>query len=588
MSSTQRLSRRRLRVGLVLVIAVALVFGLRLFQVQGFDTRAYADMARAAGTATTTVPAPRGDILDRNGEVLATSVDALTITADPSMTADAAPRIARVLVQELGEDTVDYFATIEALRTPDSRYVVLERDVPAAQGRKALETLQAARLTGVFGESETLRTYPGGRLASNLVGYLGRTDGSDDVVGVQGLERQYDEQLTGKDGSATYEVSPSGQRIPLAESTVDEMVPGADVQTTIDRDLQWYSDQRLAEAVRAAEADWGLAITMDVRTGQVVQLSQAPTFDPSSKSTMTDTRTVSRFVQTVYEPGSVMKPITMAALADQGKVTPETQIVVPGSMTIDKFPIGDYWDHGTINLTAAGVIAKSSNLGTIVAAQQMDDETMHDYLREFGFGAKSGVELPGESNGILTDAASWTKANHATISFGQGISVTAMQVVRAIGAIANGGVMVEPTVVDGFVDADGNRAEAAATDTRRVVSKEASSMVTRMMEAVTADDGTAPAAQIPGYRVAGKTGTAWRVNPDTGRYVRGQNTVSFVGFAPADEPRFVTYVVLDRPYSDAGGGSTAAPVFHDIMSMALERFGVTPTGSPNPKIAQEW
>jgi cell division protein FtsI (penicillin-binding protein 3) len=327
---------------------------------------------------------------------------------------------------------------------------------------------------------------------------------------------------------------------------------------------------------------------MDVRTGQIVQMSQVPTFDPDDQTGMRDYNTVSRAVQNVYEPGSVMKTVTMASLADQGKIAPDTPIVVPGGMTIDKFHIGDYWKHGTIHLTAAGVIAKSSNLGTIVASQQMSDETMYKYFHRFGFGTKSGVELPGESQGILKPGKEWTKANHATIAFGQGVSVTAMQMVRAVGAIANGGVMVDPTVVQGFVSPDGKRTDAEPTASRRVVSKKAAAIVTRMMEAVTAKDGTAPAAAIPGYRVAGKTGTAWRVNPVTGRYVRGQNTVSFMGFAPADKPRFLTYIVLDKPYSAAGGGSTAGPVFHDIMSMALERFGVAPTGSKPPKVRQDW
>jgi cell division protein FtsI (penicillin-binding protein 3) len=584
----QRLSRTRLRVSLLLVVSLFMLFGVRLFWIQGLDAQAYAAMARNASTQPVTVPAPRGDILDRNGEVIATSVDSLTLTADPTLTTKKAPQIARILVSSLGEDRVDYFDLIEKLRTPDTRFVVLEKNLPAAKGQKALQALRKAGAAGVFSQKTTMRTYPGGRLAANLVGYMSQTKDSDTPVGVQGIERQYDALLTGKDGSATYEVSPTGQRIPMADSTVVPMKPGQDVQTTIDRDLQWYADQRLADAVRSAGADWGLAITMDVRTGQVVQLSQAPTFDPGSKATMQDSNTVSRFVQTVYEPGSVLKTITMAALADQGKITPDTQISVPGKMVIDKFPIGDYWQHGTLNLTAAGVIAKSSNLGTIVAAQQMSNQTMHDYLRKFGFGVGSGVQLPGESRGILAPAASWTKANHATISFGQGISVTALQVVRAVGAIANGGVMVDPSVVSGFVDADGHRTDAKEVPSRRVVSKKAAAEVTRMMEAVTADDGTAPAAQIPGYRVAGKTGTAWRVNPVTGRYVRGQNTVSFIGFAPADEPRFITHVVLDKPFANAGGGSTAAPVFHDIMSMALERFGVAPTGSRSPKVAQEW
>ena len=579
----QRLSRRRSRSCLVFVVVLFVIFGLRLFQIQGLDTKAYAAMAVEAGTARNLVPAPRGEILDRNGKDLATSVDGMTITADPSMTAKNAPRIARILVTKLGPDRVDYFDTIDKLRKPKTRFIYLEKDVPAWTAKKTVAAVREAGFTGVFTTKESLRTYPGGSLAANLIGYV---DGSG--KGVQGLERQYDAQLTGEDGSSTFEVSPSGQRIPMADSTVKEMKPGGNVLSTIDRDLQWYGDQRLSDAVRTSHADWGLAITMDVRTGQIVQMSQAPTFNPDTKSAMQDYNTVSRAVQNVYEPGSVLKTVTMAALADHGKVTPETPIVVPSGMTIDKFHIGDYWEHGVLHLTAAGVIAKSSNLGTIVASQQLGDRAMYRSLHKFGFGTKSGVELPGESQGILKPGSEWSRANHATIAFGQGISVTALQMVRAVGAIANGGVMVDPTVVSGFVSPDGKRTDADATKTRRVVSKKASAIVTRMMEAVTAKDGTAPLAAIPGYRVAGKTGTAWRVNPITGRYVRGQNTVSFIGFAPADQPRFLTYVVLDKPYANAGGGLTAGPVFHDIMSMALERFGVVPTGSKSPKVRQTW
>ncbi|MRJ77802.1 penicillin-binding protein 2 [Aeromicrobium sp. SMF47] len=582
MTANQLLTRRRLRACLVLVIAVFTLFGARLFQIQGLDASAYAAQAVASGTQKKVDPAPRGAILDRNGEQLATSVDGLTLIADPKMTVDNAPQIARILREKLG-DEIDYFDMIDKLRTPKSRYVQLVRDLPKWTADKAVTALDKARLPGVFTEKETLRTYPGGRLAANLLGYTNAAG-----EGVAGIEQQYDKILTGTDGSSTYEVSPTGQRIPMADSTVKEMVPGRDVKTTIDRDLQWYADQRLADAVRDSSADWGLAVTMDVKTCQIVQMSQAPTFDPDTRTGMTDDRTVSRGVQHVYEPGSVMKTVTMAALADQGKIAADTPIVVPPKMVIDKYPIGDYWQHGTLRLTAAGVIAKSSNLGTIVAAQQMSNKTMHAYLSKFGFGDKTGVNLPGESKGILTDGAGWTKANHATISFGQGISVTAMQMMRAVGAIANAGKMCEPSVVTATVDEDGTTTPVEATETKRIVSKDAAASVTRMMEAVTAPDGTAPAAAIKGYRVAGKTGTAWRVDPTTGRYIRGQNTVSFMGFAPADNPRFLTYIVLDKPYSNAGGGSTAAPVFHDVMSMALERFGVAPSGSKSPKVAQEW
>lgn len=578
----QKLTRRRLRACLVLLICIFGLFGARLFQIQGLDASAYAAKAVEAGTTTRQDPAPRGQILDRNGVPLASSVDGLTLTADPSMTVDYAPQIARILRETLG-DEIDYFDTIDKLRKPKSRFVVLAPDVPKWTADKALDALAKAELPGVFSEKETLRTYPAGKLAANLIGYV---DGEG--KGVAGLEQKYNKLLTGTNGSSTFEVSPTGQRIPMADSTITKMVPGQDVQTTIDRDLQWYADQRLADAVTASSADWGLAITMDVKTCQIVQMSQAPTFNADTRSGMVDSNTVSRSVQTVYEPGSVLKAITMAALADQGKVTASTPIAVPPKMVIDKYPIGDYWEHGNLKLTAAGVIALSSNLGTIVAAEQMSDKTMHNYLTKFGFGEKSGVDLPGESKGILADSSTWTKSNKATISFGQGISVTAMQMVRAVGAIANAGKLCEPTVVTDTIDADGTKTPVATSAGKRIISKNAAANVTRMMEAVTAPDGTANAAAIEGYRVAGKTGTAWRVDPATGRYIRGQNTVSFMGFAPADNPRFLTYIVLDKPYSNAGGGSTAAPVFHDIMSMALERFGVAPSGSKVPKVKQTW
>ncbi|TCI99752.1 penicillin-binding protein 2 [Aeromicrobium sp. IC_218] len=579
--ATHAMTHKRLRACLVLVLTVLVLFGVRLFQIQGIDSAAFAAKAVQDGTDTVVVPAPRGSITDRNGIDLAANVEGITLTADPTMTTADAPQVAAVLTGVF--DDLDYFSLVEKLRTPKSRYVVLVKQAPATKAQKALDRLKEKGLVGVFSDSAPIRTYPGGSLAANLVGYLNAQG-----EGVAGLERTYDEQLQGKDGRMTYEVAPSGQRIPQADTTVDEMVPGKDVVTTIDRDLQWYADQRLADGVRSSSADWGLAITMDVTNGEIVQLSQYPSFDPDTRTGMTEKNTVARAWQTVYEPGSVIKTLTMAALADQGLVSADTKIKVPGSMTIDGFNISDYWDHGTIKLTAAGVIAQSSNMGTIVASQQMKSSTLHSYLSKFGLGSKTGVGLPGESKGILVPAERWSRSQAATVTFGQGVSVTALQMVKAVGAIANGGVAVEPTVVSGLKAGDGSVEKPARAKGQRVVSQQAAKQVTRMMEAVTADDGTAPAAQIEGYRVAGKTGTAWRVNPETGRYVRGQNTVSFMGFAPADNPRFVTYVVLDNPVSSAGGGSTAAPVFQQVMSMALERFGIAPTGAKSPKVAQDW
>ncbi|GAA1733269.1 penicillin-binding protein 2 [Aeromicrobium alkaliterrae] len=574
--------RKRVRISLAIVLTVFLAFGARLLQIQGFDTSAYAAMASDAGTRSTIVPAERGEILDRNGVALATSYNGITLTADPKLTAENAPKIAGILREVLGS-AIDYFDVIDQLRKPDSRFVYVVKDIPAWQADQVMDGLDEADLNGVFVQHESLRSYPNGSVAANLIGRL-----NAEGEGVGGLEQKYDDLLSGTDGSATYSVSPTGEKIPLADSQATEMVPGSDVTTTIDSDLQWYADDVLSQAVQGAGADWGLAITLDVQTCEIMQMSQVPTFDADTKTDVSDATTVSRGLQTVYEPGSVMKTITMAALADQGKITPTTPIRVPSEMTIDGFTIGDAWDHGVLQLTAAGVIAKSSNLGTILAAQQMDDETMHSYLSKFGFGQKTGVDLPGESVGILTDPAGWSKANHATISFGQGISVTAMQMVRAVGAIANGGQICDPTVVSSLTAADGTSTATAQDGSQQIISQEAAKTVTTMMEAVVTEDGSAPAAQIPGYRVAGKTGTAWRVDPDTGRYVSGEHTVSFVGFAPADAPRFLTYVVIDNPTAAASGGGTAAPVFRDIMSMALQRFGIVPTGAANPGTPTTW
>ncbi len=574
--------RRRVQISLAIVLVVFLAFGARLLQIQGFDTSAYAAMADDAGTRSTVVPAERGEILDRNGVPLATSYDGITLTADPTLTAENAPQIAGILREVLGSD-IDYFDVIDQLRKPDSRFVYVVKDVPAWQADQVMDGLKKADLNGVFVQHESLRSYPNGSVAANLIGRL-----NDDGQGVGGLEQKYDELLSGTDGSATYNVSPTGEKIPLADSQVTEMVPGTDVKTTIDSDLQWYADDTLSQAVQASGADWGLAVTLDVQTCEVLQMSQVPTFDADAKTDLTDAKTVSRGLQTVYEPGSVMKTVTMAALADQGKIAPTTPISVPSSMSIDGFTIGDAWDHGQLQLTAAGVIAKSSNLGTIIAAQQMDDQTMYDYLTRFGFGQKTGVDLPGESVGILTDPAGWSKANHATISFGQGVSVTAMQMVRAVGAIANGGQICDPSVVSGLQSPDGVTTATPQDTPKQIISQDAARSVTTMMEAVVTEEGSAPAAQIPGYRVAGKTGTAWRVDPDTGRYVSGSHTVSFVGFAPADAPRFLTYVVIDNPTAAASGGGTAAPVFRDIMSMALQRFGILPTGAPAPQTPTTW
>jgi cell division protein FtsI (penicillin-binding protein 3) len=580
--ASQRRERRthfRMRTALLAIAFVLSLFAARLFQLQGVDANAYASMAEAEGTRHVTLHAARGQILDRNGNELASSVDAVAITADPTMTADDATRIAAVLADTLD---LDYFSTVEKLRTPDTQFVYLARRVPSWRADEMFTALSEAGLAGVFSERDPLRTYPESWAVSNLVGLVG-----EDGNGSSGLEQQFNDVLRGTDGEATYVNAPGGEQIPMADSTVQPAVDGLDIVTTLDRDLQFYASRRLAQQVRTTGSDWGAAITIDVQTGEVFQFAQYPSFNPARTSDLDLEATTNRGVQFVYEPGSVQKVFTFAALADAGAITPRSQILVPGALEIDGFEINDDWEHDTLRLTATGAIAKSSNIATITAAREITEEELASYLHGFGLGSPTGIGLPGESQGILADPATWSDAQAATVAFGQGLSVTALQMAAGVSTIANDGEYIQPTLVSGYGQPDGSVQPAGSPETRQVVSRQAARMVARMMTAVTQEGGTAPSAAIPGYLVAGKTGTAQRAAA-TGGYAPGERTISFAGFAPADDPRFMTYVVLDNPTDGSFGGTGAGPVFHDIMSMALQRYGVPPTGRKPHSIPLEW
>jgi cell division protein FtsI (penicillin-binding protein 3) len=579
-SVRSRRSFFRLRLSILCIGFILSLFAARLFQLQGVDANAYASMAEDEGTQTVELHASRGAILDRNGFELASTVDAVALTADPTMTADNATRIAAILQRHLG---LEYFSTVSQLRAPDTRFVYLARRVPTWKSNEVMSALDRANLVGVFTERDPLRTYPDGDASANLVGVVGAEGG-----GLSGLEYEYDDLLAGEDGHATYLLAPSGERIPLSDATVDDPEPGVGLQTTIDRDVQWMAERRLTRAVRDTGSDWGTAVTIDVRTGEVVQFSQYPGFDPNQVGSLDEDDMVNRGAQYVYEPGSVEKVLTYSAVADAGEVTPRTRIKVPGAYHVDGYEINDDWSHGTIRLTATGAIAKSSNLAAILVSQRISARELHGYLESFGLGERTGIGLPGESAGILADYRDWSDSQHATIAFGQGLSVTAIQMAAALATVANDGVYVEPTLVTGYVQPDGSVEPAPEPETHRVISEQAAEMVAKMMTATTQDGGTAPLAAIPGYRVAGKTGTAQRVDQDTLGYVPGQRTISFAGFAPSDDPRFLTYVVLDNPKDGSFGGTGAGPVFHDIMSMVLQRYGIAPTGAKPVRIPLEW
>ncbi|CAB4947112.1 unannotated protein [freshwater metagenome] len=573
----------RLRIGFVLIAIVLSFFGARLVQLQGVDPQAYALRAAAEGAARVTLVAERGDILDRNGVPLADSIKGKMVVADPALTADRAPEIARLLSDRL---SVDYFRTLTALRgrQEGSRYEYVARRVPSTLASDTLAEIDAAGFSGISLQDDPIRDYPAGDVAANLLGYMG----TDEPLG--GFERTFDEQLAGVDGEATWQsTSGKGIRIPLRESTLKTAQNGAPLRTTIDRDLQWFTQKVLAETVQQYRAASGSAIVMDTRTGEILALADVPTFDANEPSEADEEDLGSRAMNDTYEPGSVQKVLTAASLIDAGRAFARQRFKVPGSLPRQDRVIGDWFDHGNIRLTLAGIIAKSSNIGTVLAADAFSPVELVSYLQRFGLGQRTDIGVRGETAGILTAGEAMTSQTKDRVAFGQSLSVNVAQMAAAVNTIANGGVLVSPSIISGSAVTDDGTTVGTDVATRtRVVSKQAARATAKMMEKVVdPEDGVAPAAQVPGYLVAGKTGTAQRVNPDTGLY-DGSTSVSFGGFAPADDARFTVYVVIHAPKGDAGGGSTAGPVFSRIMGYVLGRYGVEPTGGKPSRLPVEW
>lgn len=581
----------RLRVGFVLIAMVLSLFGARLVQLQGLDPGSYAAMAAAEGTVDVVLPAERGDILDRNGQPLAVSIDGLMLAGDPQMTDDEAPEIAKFLAQRLD---VDYFTVLKQLREHKNgkgesvRFEYLARHVPSTLATDVLQEAEDRGYEGLTVRRDPVRTYPGHDIAANVIGFVG----TDQPYG--GLEEIFDKALSGRDGSEKYEVG-AGNRIPLGDNTTVPAVNGRDLHTTIDRDLQWYTQRVLRQAREASGGTSAIAVVMDSRTGEILALADDPTFDADDPAASPVRNRRARSLNLSYEPGSVEKVLTLSALIDAGKVSARTKMLVPGELVRQDRVIHDHWEHGLIKLTLAGVVAKSSNVGTVLAADRFAPGELRTYLDKFGLGRPTNVGLGAESRGILPDPSIWTDQTEDRIAFGQSLSVNAVQMAAAVNTIANHGVRVDPTLIQGQAKRDdGMEIGTDVTTTRRVVSNKAARQMTLMMERVVdAEDGVAPDANVPGYRVAGKTGTAQRVGQcKVGNTVQscynGTNTVSFAGFAPAENPRFTVYVVIQAPTNGLGGGANAGPVFSKLMAFTLQRYGVAPSNKKQTVLPVEW
>ncbi|MCZ3387916.1 MAG: penicillin-binding protein 2 [Actinomycetia bacterium] len=560
--------RRRLVTVGILVAMVMSLFAGRLLQLQGVEAAAYAATAEAERLRTVTIPATRGTITDANGVALATTVDAVTITADQTQIADPVA-VAAALAPVLGEPIKAIYNLING----DLRFAYVAREVTP----KKWDEVAALRLPGIYSEPTAKRVYPQGSLAAAVLGFVG-----SDGHGLEGLEYSLDSKLAGKDGQLTYESAAGGHRIPSADSVNEASVPGADVQLTIDRDIQFIAERAIRAKVKESDSDSGTVVAMDPRTGEVLALATYPSLNPRSPESAPEADRGNRAVTEIYEPGSTSKVMTMAAALDAGAVTPNSKVEVPPILYRGGDSFHDHSPHGTLHLTATGVLAQSSNIGMILIAERLGDQALYAYLRKFGMGSTSGLDFPGESAGILPNVNDWGPTNAATIAFGQGLSLNAVQSTSVFATIANNGVRVEPTVIAGTSAPDGSFTPAPAPQRHRVVSAEAAITTREMMETVVSDQGTAPMAQIPGYRVAGKTGTAERVDESCGCY--SGYTASFIGFAPADKPAIVVSVTLQDPKGEHYGGVLGGPVFKRVTSFALQSQQVPPTATTVPSM----
>lgn len=565
----------RIRWLVAIVLTVLMLFSLRLVDIQAVQAQSYALRAASEMSRTTIMPAPRGAITDINGVEFARSVAAINVVVDQTLIQDPV-KAAEIAAPILSMSAID----IQKQITGERLWNMVARNVTPAQwsalssafsdynqslDRKSM----SKRIFGFFAERVYTREYPSGSLIASLVGFV-----NQEGVGAAGLESSMNSKISGTAGKYMYAYG-YGAQIPGSQQELVTAKTGTTVRLTIDRDIQWVASEAISQAVKEARAISGTVIVMNPKTGEILAHATAPTFDPNNTRNVSLQSMRNPSVQDVYEPGSTGKVMTLSAAIEEGRITPFTVFTVPYALKVAKTVFRDHEKHPTERLTTAGILAVSSNTGTIQVGEKLDNRVLYDYLRKFGVGSSTGSGLPGESPGVLPHIANWTGTTAPTVAFGQGYSLTAMQATSIFATIANDGIRVSPTVIAGTSDARGHFTPATSRKSVKVISAVTAAQMRLMMEGVVSAKGTAPEAAIPGYRVAGKTGTAKRVDDTCGCY-RGY-TASFIGFAPADKPRYVISVTIQDPQGVYYGGTLGGPVFKKVMSFVLQARRVSPT-----------
>jgi cell division protein FtsI (penicillin-binding protein 3) len=557
-------ARRLAALLLVLVLAFSAV-AVRLVQVQVLGDDRYESFGESQRIRSIALPADRGSIFDRNGNDLAVSIPQRTIWADPRLIEDPAG-VATALVGELEPLTGLGVAELEARLAGGGAFTYLARRVPD----EVADRVEAMGLPGIASLDEPKRFTPSADLGRSLLGQVGV-----DNEGLAGLELQYDDLLTGTPGEMVVERAPSGRTIPAGERQLEPAARGHDLVLTIDRSLQYETERALGDQILAKGARGGIAIITRPATGEILAMANL-IVDPESGEVVHTGNNMA--LTTIFEPGSVNKVLTLAAALEEGVVAPETVIEVPDRLRVADHTFSDHDPHPTEGWSVTRILTESSNVGTIKIAQMLGRDRVDHYLREFGFGSPTGLGFPNESAGILLPTDGWSGTSIGSIPIGQGIAVTALQMLAAYNVLATDGLYVPPRLVLATVDAGGTRHPLEVEPSRRIVSGRTAEQMRDMLENVVSE-GTGRRGGIQGYSVAGKTGTARKPQPGGGYLAPDGNyryVATFTGFVPAERPELSIIVAIDEPSSDIFGGSVAAPVFADLAQYALRQLRIPP------------
>lgn len=568
MSNLEAGSRKRIRfVAALFTLAFLLVTG-RAFYLQVVTRDEWLERAERQYHRTIPVAAGRGEIFDCNGTPLAVSLEVDSVYLEPKR-ATRPVETARILAAALN---LPYAAVMEKISSGKS-FAWLKRQVTPEESERVRREIQEAKLDGVNFVKEHRRYYPNAQVGAQVIGFTGLDPG-----GLEGIELRYNALLLGRgSGTLVTQRDNKGRGIGRSEERLDaDATAAASIYLTIDKNIQYIAEKELAEGVKSSRSKAGCIVVMEPATGKILAMASNPDFNPNAVASHRPEDWRNRALTDSFEPGSTAKVFLLAAALNEKVIHPGQSIYCEnGNYKVGGKVIHDHSSHGMLTIT--DILKYSSNIGSAKIGKKLERQRLHSYLTAFGFGSGTGIDLPGEAGGLLRKPSQWFEIDLAAISFGQGMTATPLQITTAMTAIANGGVLMQPHVVERIVEADGQERRIEPQVLRQVVTPETAAIVREMMMSVTEKGGTGTLAVVPGYRTAGKTGTAQKADPLTRGYSADKRVATFVGFIPAEAPRLAILALLDEPKGQVYGGLVAAPIFSRVASQSLQYLGVPPT-----------